>query len=343
MSDYSDHRRRQRRRRAGRPDCRKTRRRVCSWSRPVRIRRRTRCPPDISDIFPSSYAQPGLFLARFAGAAAHAGRSAATVSAGADHGRRLEHHGHVGIARCAVRLRCLGRRRGRRLGCGRSVRNIIASSRTISTATSARVAGAVSDPARAARSEWPLFAGAMERAAIARGLAARSATSMKTARDGFFPMPVSQSDRRPIVERERLSHARGPSPAQSSDHGGHAGQRDALRRPSRHRRDRAHALARNENIDAHEVILSAGAIHSPAMLMRAGIGPAAICRRWASPPVADRRGVGRNLQNHPYLNLALTLPRQFTQDENLRHFALAGIRLSSGSGQLPAGRSDGVR
>ena len=47
-----------------------------------------------------------------------------------------------------------------------------------------------------------------------------------------------------------------------------------------------------------EVILSAGAIGSPQVLHRSGIGPA----EWLSPPastiVLDQPGVGRNLQDH---------------------------------------------
>ncbi len=56
-----------------------------------------------------------------------------------------------------------------------------------------------------------------------------------------------------------------------------------------------------EAFEAHttgEVILCAGSIGSPAMLQRSGVGPA----EWLAPLgvgiVADRRGVGRNLQDH---------------------------------------------
>jgi choline dehydrogenase len=47
-----------------------------------------------------------------------------------------------------------------------------------------------------------------------------------------------------------------------------------------------------------EVILSAGAIQSPAILMRSGIGPGADLQGLGVPVVADLPGVGGNLQEH---------------------------------------------
>lgn len=52
-------------------------------------------------------------------------------------------------------------------------------------------------------------------------------------------------------------------------------------------------------LEADEVILSAGAIGSPHLLMLSGIGPAADIAPFGITPVADLRGVGRNLRNHP--------------------------------------------
>lgn len=48
-----------------------------------------------------------------------------------------------------------------------------------------------------------------------------------------------------------------------------------------------------------EVVVSAGAIGSPALLMRSGIGPAAALRALGIPVVRDAPDVGRNLQEHP--------------------------------------------
>lgn len=52
---------------------------------------------------------------------------------------------------------------------------------------------------------------------------------------------------------------------------------------------------------AQEVILCAGAIDSPRLLMMSGIGPAAELKRLGVPVVVDLAGVGQNLQDHPLL------------------------------------------
>lgn len=47
-----------------------------------------------------------------------------------------------------------------------------------------------------------------------------------------------------------------------------------------------------------EVILSAGAFQSPQLLMVSGIGPASQLSKFNIPILADRRGVGQNMQDH---------------------------------------------
>jgi choline dehydrogenase len=58
-----------------------------------------------------------------------------------------------------------------------------------------------------------------------------------------------------------------------------------------------------EVFEAHgrEIILSAGAIASPQLLMLSGIGPAAHLRHMGIPVVQDVAGVGENLRDHPLL------------------------------------------
>lgn len=47
-----------------------------------------------------------------------------------------------------------------------------------------------------------------------------------------------------------------------------------------------------------EVILSAGAFQSPQLLMVSGVGPAETLQRHSIPVIADRPGVGQNMQDH---------------------------------------------
>ena len=51
-------------------------------------------------------------------------------------------------------------------------------------------------------------------------------------------------------------------------------------------------------LNAERVILAAGAIASPCLLLRSGIGPAEELQRLGIPVVADLAGVGRNLHDH---------------------------------------------
>ena len=79
-----------------------------------------------------------------------------------------------------------------------------------------------------------------------------------------------------------------------------------------------------------EVVLSAGAIHSPTFLLRAGIGPPAELRALGIEVMADLRGVGRNLQNHPLLFVAAHLRPGARQPRSLRPHPMTCLRYSSG-------------
>lgn len=59
-----------------------------------------------------------------------------------------------------------------------------------------------------------------------------------------------------------------------------------------------------------EVIVAASAINSPKLLMLSGIGPAAHLKEMGIPVIADRPGVGQNLQDHLelYIQQACILP-----------------------------------
>jgi 5-(hydroxymethyl)furfural/furfural oxidase len=91
-------------------------------------------------------------------------------------------------------------------------------------------------------------------------------------------------------------------------------------------------------IAARETILSCGAIHSPAALLRAGIGPASELQALGIAPRHDLPGVGRNLQEHPGISAsAFIRPAARLGGTTRRHIHLAA-RWSSGHDGCP--RSD---
>jgi len=56
-------------------------------------------------------------------------------------------------------------------------------------------------------------------------------------------------------------------------------------------------------VRGREVVLSAGALHSPAILLRSGVGPKEQIEPLGIPPVRDIPGVGANLKEHPSIVL----------------------------------------
>jgi 5-(hydroxymethyl)furfural/furfural oxidase len=84
-------------------------------------------------------------------------------------------------------------------------------------------------------------------------------------------------------------------------------------------------------------ILSTGAIHSPALLMRSGIGPEDQLKRLGIRVLDDLPGVGANLQNHPIVYLGAHIKREARQAPWLRPGFNAALRFSSG---LHGGGSD---
>jgi 5-(hydroxymethyl)furfural/furfural oxidase len=95
---------------------------------------------------------------------------------------------------------------------------------------------------------------------------------------------------------------------------------------------------RPQEFRAKEIILSSGAIHSPAHLMRAGIGPAAHLRDLGIPVRHALAGVGQRLMDHPSIALAAFLkPGARVNNQHSRRHLYLGLRYSSGIGGAPPG------
>lgn len=75
-----------------------------------------------------------------------------------------------------------------------------------------------------------------------------------------------------------------------------------------------------EEIAAKDIVLCAGAIHSPAILMRSGIGPAAALKALGIAVQQDLPAVGQHLMDHPILRASIALKPEFrAQGADARH------------------------
>jgi 5-(hydroxymethyl)furfural/furfural oxidase len=87
----------------------------------------------------------------------------------------------------------------------------------------------------------------------------------------------------------------------------------------------------------NEIILSCGAIHSPAHLLRAGIGPVGHLSHLGIPVLSAVEGVGRGLMDHPSVGISsFCRPGARMTDKTTRHFQMA-LRYSSGLPGVPQG------
>ncbi|HEY7579172.1 MAG TPA: GMC family oxidoreductase N-terminal domain-containing protein, partial [Acetobacteraceae bacterium] len=88
---------------------------------------------------------------------------------------------------------------------------------------------------------------------------------------------------------------------------------------------------------AREVIICCGAIHSPAMLLRAGIGPVGHLRDLGIEVRASRPGVGQRLMDHPSISVASFLKPGARKNPYSKRSLHLGMRFSSGIEGAPAG------
>ncbi|WP_339947952.1 GMC family oxidoreductase [uncultured Albimonas sp.] len=82
-----------------------------------------------------------------------------------------------------------------------------------------------------------------------------------------------------------------------------------------------------------EIVLCAGAVHSPAILMRSGLGPSMQLRAHGIAVAREMPDVGRNFMDHPMLRVAVHLdPAHATAHRDFRHTNCC-VTYSSGLGE----------
>jgi 5-(hydroxymethyl)furfural/furfural oxidase len=88
---------------------------------------------------------------------------------------------------------------------------------------------------------------------------------------------------------------------------------------------------------AKEVILSCGAIHSPAHLLRAGIGPVGHLKEMGIDVRFASAGVGQRLMDHPSISCSAYLKPHARMNDYTRRHLLVGLRYSSNLPDIPKG------
>jgi 5-(hydroxymethyl)furfural/furfural oxidase len=92
----------------------------------------------------------------------------------------------------------------------------------------------------------------------------------------------------------------------------------------------AYVKGARREFKAREVILSCGAIHSPAHLLRAGIGPVGHLKSLGIEVRAGLEGVGQRLMDHPSISVSAYVRPEARINEFTRRHIHVGLRYSSG-------------
>jgi choline dehydrogenase-like flavoprotein len=187
---------------------------------------------------------------------------------------------------------------------------------------------------RIPRETWPRYMQRLQQATTARGMPSHE-NIYDTDADGFFPAPLSHDDERAtsarcyltaeVRARKNLEILSRTLALRITFAGQHVSGVEIER------------AGKVTTIAAPEVVVSAGAVYSPALLLRSGIGPAEELRKLGITVTVDRPGVGRNFQNHPQLHFAVTLKPNSRLSAAAQHYIMTGMRFSSGLEGCPAG------
>jgi 5-(hydroxymethyl)furfural/furfural oxidase len=100
---------------------------------------------------------------------------------------------------------------------------------------------------------------------------------------------------------------------------------------------KAKVEGREQTFGGREVVLSCGAIHSPAHLLRAGIGPVGHLKDMGIPIVMGLEGVGQRLMDHPSISLSSFIRPAARMNAHTRRHVQVALRYSSGLPGVPSG------
>ena len=95
---------------------------------------------------------------------------------------------------------------------------------------------------------------------------------------------------------------------------------------------------REQEFRGREIVLSCGAIHSPAHLLRAGIGPVGHLKDMGIPVLMGLEGVGQRLMDHPSISLSSFVRRGARMNEHTRRHIQIGLALLLGAARRAQGR-----
>ena len=100
---------------------------------------------------------------------------------------------------------------------------------------------------------------------------------------------------------------------------------------------RAQVEGREQEFRGREIVLSCGAIHTPAHLLRAGVGPVGHLKEMGIPILMGLEGVGQRLMDHPSIALSSFVRRGARMNAHTRRHIHVGLRYSSGLPGVPKG------
>lgn len=187
---------------------------------------------------------------------------------------------------------------------------------------------------RRPRSSWPPFTEMLAKAAESRGVKFHPDLNASD-EDGLFELPYSNDGK----TRFSSAHAYLTAGVRKRSNLTILPETEVIRLRISGRRAVGvvirTATGQYRGVAAKQVILAAGAIFSPALLLKSGIGPAGELASLGIVPIVDSPQVGRNLQNHPYVHLGAVVRPGARHDPSMRSYVLGCARLSSNVAGAP--------